>query len=104
MLEDFKKNTENKDFRSRLKWTPEQEAQWIKDQEAAIAALRMQAEKGDWRKDRNARSPIDTGPSTVKLDPKVGNDPLRGNRPPPPAGYADPYKKFTGGPTSEPKK
>lgn len=105
VLDKFKKNITNEDFVKTLKWTEEQQAQWIKDQEAVIAALRKQAEKSDWRTDRNVASPIKGGPTTIKLDPKTGNDPLFGGKPALPSGYTDAYKKFAGGGSAtDPKK
>ena len=47
----------------------EQAADW---DEAAIEALRKQAEKGDWRTDRNVRV-RGGGPTAVKEEPKDGN-------------------------------
>jgi collagen type III alpha len=106
MLEKFKKLTP--DQIREMKWTPEQEAQWLKDQEALITQLRKQAEKGDWRTNQGTRSPVGGGPTAVKQDPKSGNDALGGARYAPPSGYVDPYKKFTsdqpGAKTAEPKR
>src|SRR6478609_5734464 len=45
-----------------LGWTQEEADKWVKDQEATIAALRKQAEKGDWRTDRNVRPTVGGGP------------------------------------------
>lgn len=105
VLDKFKKNITDKEFAERLKWTEEQKAKWIKDQEITIEALRKQAEKGDWRADRSGQAPVSGGPAGIKLNQKDGNDPLRGGRFAPPAGYLDPYKKFTGGGgAAEPKK
>jgi hypothetical protein len=105
LLDEFKKNIQDDKFRQRLQWTKEQEEQWIKDQEAAIAAMKRQAEKSDFRTDRTARSAAQGGFDRVKLDPKVGADALRGGRATPPANYADAYKKFAGGgQASEPKR
>ena len=95
MLEKFKKNVSDDDFNKTLKWTEQQKADWLKQQEATIASLRKQAEKGDWNGNRNVRPSNDKGPTSVKLDPKNGVDPLRGGRYAPPAGYADSYKRFT---------
>ena len=104
MLDKFKKNVTNDEFGKNLKWTEEQKAKWIKDQEATIEALRRQSEKGDWRVGSGGRSPVSGGPAPIKLDPKAGPDALRGGTFAPPAGYVDPYKKFTGGGASVPKK
>jgi len=105
LLDDFKNKTKDKKFQDDyLKWTDEQVAQWIKDQEAVIASLRKQAEKTDWRNTRDARSRLGGGPTSVKLEGKTGPDPKVGGRYSPPAGYVDPYKKFTGGQPSEPKR
>jgi hypothetical protein len=94
LLDQFKKNTE---VRDRLGWTKEEEEQWIKDQEAAIEAMRKQSEKSDFRIDRGARSPIAGGPAGIKLDPKDTGDARQQGRYAPPSGYVDPYKRFTGG-------
>jgi hypothetical protein len=105
LLDKFKKNMTNEEFGKLLNWTDEQKAQWIKDQEALIAGLRKQAEKPDWQRDRTARSPLPTGPTPVTLEPKGTGDERRGTKAPPPAGYADPYDKFTrGSQPSEPKR
>ena len=106
LLDKFKKNMTNEEFGQQLKWTDEQKAQWIKDQEATIAALRKEVQKADWRGGgRDVRSPVNTGPNSVKLDPKEAGNERRGTATPPPSGYADPYKKFTGGnQSSEPKR
>jgi hypothetical protein len=109
LLEKFKKNITDKEFQERLGWKQEQIDRWMKDQEATIAALRKQAEKGDWRTSNNVRPPTAGGPSPVNLEPKQGGDLLRGGQAPPPPGYVDPYKKFTteqsGGPrAAEPKR
>ena len=94
LLEDFKKKLEDEKFKpDLLKWTDEQVAQWIKDQEAAIAALRKQAEKGDWRTDRDARSPLKTGgPSQIKLDAKDSKDLLQSGKPPAAGGLRGPVQ------------
>jgi len=86
-----------------LNWTDEQVEKWQKDQEAAVAALRKQAEKGDWIGDRTRAAPGTGGIAkpTVNADDK--NDPLRGGKYAPPSGYIDPYKKFTGS-AAEPKR
>jgi len=109
LLEKFKKNVTDKEFQERLGWNQEQIDKWMKDQEATIAALRKQAEKGDWRTNRDVKSPAAGGPSPVQLDPKEAGNLLRGGQAPPPPGYVDPYKKFTteqsGGPkAAEPKR
>jgi len=91
LLEKFKKP----DVKDALKWTDAEKDAWLKKQEATIADLKQQAEKGDWNPNRTVRPTTDKGPAAVKLDPKAGNDPLRGGRYAPPPGYADPYKKFT---------
>ena len=109
LLEKFKKNVTDEEFQKRLGWTPEQIDKWMKDQEEAIAALRKQAEKGDWRTNRDVKSPAAGGPSAVQLDPKEAGKLLRGGQAPPPPGYVDPYKKFTtepagGGGATEPKR
>ena len=104
LLEDFKKRIKDEDFHQHLKWTKEQEAQWIKDQEALIASLRKQAEKTDWRSDRERRSPVGAVPTQVKLEGKEGPEAKVGGRYTPPAGYVDPYNKFTKGQPSEPKR
>ncbi|WP_020473981.1 hypothetical protein [Zavarzinella formosa] len=95
MLDKFKKNLTDDEFNQSLKWTEDQKAEWIRKQEATIAELKKQAEKGDWNTNRMVRPTTDKGPASVKFDPKSGVDPLRGGRYAPPAGYADPYKKFT---------
>ena len=84
-------------FREYLKWGDDQIAQWMKDQEAAIAAMRKQMENSSFRTDRSARSAVGGGPTPIKLDPKGGNDAVGGGRYAPPSGYVDPYKRFTGG-------
>jgi collagen type III alpha len=105
LLDKFKKNVTDEEFQKRLGWTKEQEAQWIKDQEATIAAMRKQMENSNFRTDRTARSAVGGGPTPIKLDPKAGNDPLQGGRYAPPSGYVDPYKRFTGGGSAtEPKR
>lgn len=95
ILEKFKKNLTNEEFNKALNWTEEQKAEWLRKQEATIAELKKQAEKGDWNRNRNVKVTVNQGPTAIKLDPKDGNDPLRGGRYAPPAGYSDPYKKFT---------
>jgi hypothetical protein len=105
-LERFKKDEK---VREELHWTDEQIAKFIKDQEALIAALRKQAEKGDWRSDRSARGGLPGGPTKADFQPTGSGDGSRGARAAPPSGYGDPYKKFTtdqsGGPKAgEPKR
>ena len=60
-----------------------------------VDALRKRVNKSDWRDTKTAISAVKDGPDSVKLDPKDGNDPLRGGRYAPPPGYTDAYKKFT---------
>jgi hypothetical protein len=106
-LEQFKKDKVAQD---KLGWTQEQIDQWIKDQEALVAALRKQVEKGDWQRDRNVASPLSGGPARPGLEAKGGNDVKGGGgRYAPPSGYGDPYKKFTtdqsgGAKPAEPKR
>lgn len=107
LLEKFKKNVTNEEFKERLGWTQEQIDAWMTDQEAAIAALRKQAEQGDWRTDRTGRAANAGGPASIKLEPKDGGNLSRGGRYAPPPGYVDPYKKFTteqAGGAKEPKR
>jgi hypothetical protein len=105
LLDKFKKNVTDEEFRKKLNWGDDQIAQWMKDQEAAIAAMRKQMENSNFRTDRNVRPPLGGGPSSIKLDEKKGNDPLNGGRYAPPSGYVDPYKRFTGsGQATEPKR
>lgn len=101
VLEKFKKD--EKKLTGELGWTEEQKAKWIKDQEAAIEALRKQVEKGDWTTDRNRRTPND-GIVKPEFNPKDGTDGSRTGRYAPPSGYIDPYKKLTTGGASQPKK
>jgi hypothetical protein len=100
VLEKFKRDPKIVD---ELGWTEEQRAKWIKDQEAAIEALRKQVDSGDWTRNRNVPT---HGGGIVKpeLTPKDGNDGSRTGRYAPPSGYVDPYKKFTTGGASQPKK
>jgi hypothetical protein len=105
LLEKFKKD---KTVQEKLNWTPEQIDKWVKDQEALIASLRRQLEKGDWQRNRTAVVP-GGGPVSPKLDPKGPSITGGGSRYAPPSGYADPYKKFTteqsgGAKAPEPKK
>jgi hypothetical protein len=93
LLEKF--NKDRAKLIEQLGWTQEQADKWAKDQEATIAALRKQAEKGDWRTDRNVRPTVGGGPTKVTLDPKNGGDLKKGSQAPPPPGYVDPYRKFT---------
>jgi hypothetical protein len=107
LLEKF--NKDRAKFVEQLGWTQEQADQWVKDQEKAIAALRKQAEKGDWRQNREAKSPTAGGPTPVALDPKDGGNLQKGGQAPPPPGYVDPYRKFTtdglnAGKAGEPKR
>ncbi|MBO0697856.1 MAG: hypothetical protein J2P46_05655, partial [Zavarzinella sp.] len=105
LLDEFKKKVTDDTFRQHLKWGDDQIAQWMKDQEAVIAAMRKQIENSNFRTDRNARSPLNGGPSPIKLDPKDSNDGRGGTRYAPPSGYVDPYKRFTGGSqATEPKR
>jgi collagen type III alpha len=99
VLDKFKKDN----IGESLNWTPEQIAKWIKDQEAAIDALRKQVEKGDWAIDRGKRPAIGGGPVKPNIGTKEGNDGTRDGKYAPPSGYIDPYKKFAGSST-EPKK
>src|SRR5205085_82006 len=101
LLEKFKKDDK---IKHELGWTSEQEAKWMKDQEALIAALRQQVEKGDWAIDRSKRSTIGGGIVKPEVGKKDDTDVIRGTKYAPPSGYVDPYKKFTTGGTSEPKK
>ncbi len=91
LLENFKKP----EVKEKLNWTAAEQAEWLKKQEATIANLKKQVAQGDWNPNRNVRPKNDKGPAAVKLEPKDGADALRGSRYAPPAGYADPYKKFT---------
>jgi hypothetical protein len=102
LLEDFKKK--RKDIQPELRWTDDQAEKWMKDQEAAIAALRKQVEKGEWISNRSTAVPGTGGivKPTVNVDDK--NNPLNGGKYGPPSGYIDPYKKFTGGGAAEPKR
>jgi hypothetical protein len=107
LLEKF--NKDRAKLIEQLGWTQEQADKWAKDQEATIAALRKQAEKGDWRQNREARSPTAGGPTPVTLDPKDGGNLQKGGQAPPPPGYVDPYRKFTtdgsnAGKAGEPKR
>jgi hypothetical protein len=104
VLDKFKKNITDEEFAKRLGWTKEQVDQWMKDQEATIAALRKQAESGEWRNPRTGRSPVAGGLVRPDLAPKDGTDASRAGRYAPPPGYVDSYRKFTTGTTSEPKK
>jgi hypothetical protein len=109
LLDKFKKNITDEEFKKSLRWDDKQIEQWMKDQEATIAALRKQAEKGDWRTSRNERSPIGGGPVRPGLEAKQGGNLQTGSKAPPPPGYLEPYKKFTaeqsgGGREMEPKR
>lgn len=95
LLDKFKKNVTEEEFRKSLKWTDEQIAAWEKEQEAAIEALRKQVQKGDWRTNRDTRPVVGGGPQKIEFDPQGGSDPLRGGRYTPPSNYADAYKRFT---------
>jgi hypothetical protein len=107
LLEKF--NKDRAKLIPQLGWTEEQAEKWAKDQEATIAALRKQAEKGDWRTNREVKSPTAGGPTPVTLNPKDGGNLQKGGQAPPPPGYVDPYRKFTtegsnAGKAGEPKR
>ena len=83
LLEKFKKNISDEKFEEELGWTKEQIANWMKDQEATIAALRKQAEKGDWGTSRAAKGLADGGPSAGAAGAQEGWRPAAaGARPP----------------------
>src|SRR5947199_1717610 len=50
LLDKFKKNVTDEEFQRRLGWGPDQMAQWMKDQEVAIAAMRKQLGNSDFRR------------------------------------------------------
>jgi hypothetical protein len=97
LLDEFKKKVTDDKFREHLKWGDDQIAQWMKDQEAAIAAMRKQLENSNFRMDLKGRPLVGGGPAPVKLDERGGNDGRRGGQYAPPSGYVDPYKRFVGG-------
>jgi len=107
LLEKF--NKDRAKLVQQLGWTEEQAKKWAKDQEATIAALRKQAEKGDWRTTRNVKPAPGGDPTRVSLEQKDGGNLQKGGQAPPPPGYVDPYRKFAtdgsdAGKAAEPKR
>ena len=99
VLDEFKKNISNEEFKKNLGWTDEQMAAFRKRYEQQLAALQKQlelAEKGELPLPRIVGpSPIGKeGPERINLDPKESGNPLQGGRTIAPPGFGDPYKRF----------
>ena len=98
LLEEFKRNVTNEEFRKRLGWTEKQLAEFHEKYEQQLAKLKEHleaAEKGVLPKPREkGRSPLDDA-GRVTIDPRDGSNPLQGGKYIAPPGFGDPYKRFT---------
>lgn len=99
LLEQFKRNITNEEFRKQLGWTDEQIAEFQKKYEQQVAQLKKQLayeEKGEIppRLTGVGGSKLEGG-REVKNDPRDGTDPLRSGRGVAPPGFGDAYEKFT---------
>jgi hypothetical protein len=99
LLEQFRKNITNEEFRKQLGWTDEQIREFMKKYEQQLAQLKKQLayeETGEIlpRATGSGPSKIETV-GTVKRDPTGGDDPIRSGRGIAPPGFGDAYEKFT---------
>ncbi|MEZ6142960.1 MAG: hypothetical protein R3B84_20540 [Zavarzinella sp.] len=109
LLDKFKKNISDEEFRKSLNWTDAEWQEWMKNQEALISALKKQVASSDWNGDKTQASVLDKGPRKVTLEPGANGDLLRGGRYAPPPGYENAYRDFTKTlsgvkPTTQPRK
>jgi hypothetical protein len=99
LLEKFRRNITNEEFRKQLGWTDEQIGEFQKKYEQQLAQLKKQLEyelKGEIapREKGGGQSSLE-GAGTVKRDPTKDTDPLRSGRGVAPPGFGDAYEKFT---------
>ena len=99
LLEQFKRNITNEEFRKKLGWTDEQLADFQRKLEQQIADYKRLQEfeaKGEVPPPREVGggSALNRA-GTVKIDPTGGTNPLQGGKYIAPPGFGDPYKNFT---------
>ncbi len=98
ILEKFKRNITNEEFRKRLGWTDEQIAAFRKQYEQEVARLKKQLDyelKGEIAPRVTPGSSLLDRGEHVKTDPTDGSNPLQGGKYIAPPGFGDPYKRFT---------
>ena len=98
LLEKFKKNTTNEEFRKSLGWTDQQIADFQRKYEQQLAKMKQQLEQNTTANpnfDRSKGNSALNSSERIKLNPSHSGNPLQGGRYTAPPGFVDAYKRFT---------